>query len=113
MCGVGGPPIKVYRNDEVVRVVGFIPEGHSHMRLVVEFNDQVIVLQEATVAGIVRAYIDIHTHPTRKAVELISTRLSKDFRKAGYAEHQLIESSRTEGEVLREWCEKLFKKSTA
>ncbi|MEM1880670.1 MAG: hypothetical protein QXQ23_01775 [Sulfolobales archaeon] len=57
--------------------------------------------------------IDIHTHPTRKAVELISTRLSKDFRKAGYAEHQLIESSRTEGEVLREWCEKLFKKSTA
>ncbi len=105
-------PVRVYRNSEVVRVIGIIPEGHSHMRLVIEFNDQIIVLQEAAVAAIVRTYINIKTHPSRKAVELVSCRFSKDSRKVGYAEYQLVESSKAEGEVLHEWAEKLFKSSS-
>lgn len=106
-------PIRVYRNSDVMRVIGIIPEGHSHIRLIIEFNDQVIVLQEATVASIVRAYINIKTHPSRKAVELVCSRLNRDFKKVGYAEYQLIESSKAEGEILREWAEKLFKLSSS
>lgn len=102
-------PTKVYRNSDVVRIVGLIPEGHSHIRVIIEFNDQVIVLQEATVAAITRAYINIKTHPSKKAVELVGSKLSRSSRKAGYAEHQLIESSKAEDEILREWDEKLFK----
>ncbi len=97
--------LRVYRNEDVKRVVAFIPPGHMHVRVLIELPDAVIVLQEATVAGIVRAYIDVATHPTRRAVELVSRRLSE--RKAGFAESQLVESGRSEEEVVEE-LEKLL-----
>ncbi len=103
---------KVYRNRDVLRIVGLIPEGHSHIRLVLELNDQTIVLQEATVAAIVRAYVTISTHPTRRAVELLNIKLGSGSKKVGYSEYQLIESSRTEEEILSEWAEKLYGEST-
>uniref|UniRef100_A0A7C4FHD1 Uncharacterized protein n=1 Tax=Ignisphaera aggregans TaxID=334771 RepID=A0A7C4FHD1_9CREN len=98
-----GVNLKVYRNSDVLKVVGFIPPGHTHMRLAIVLRDQVIVLQEASVAAIVRAYVDIVTHPTRKAVEFTQVRLSGDSKKPGYAEYQLIESNRSEDEVVGEW----------
>lgn len=101
--------VKVYANSDVLRVVALIPEGHSHIRLILEFKDQIIVVQEATAAAIVRAYVDIITHPMRRAVELVSMEVSKDVRKKGYAEHQLIESAKSEYEVMHEWSERLFK----
>ena len=91
---------RVYRNEDVRRVVAFIPEGHAHLRLIIELSDQVIILQEATVAAIVRAYVSVVTHPTRRAVELVQSRPAG--RKPGYAEHQLVESGRGEAEVLAE-----------
>lgn len=103
--------IRSYPNRDVVRVVGFIPRGHAHLRLVIELKDQTIVLQEATIAAIVRAYVDILTHPTRKAVELVNTQFVKDVRKRGYAEYQLIETTRSEDEIVQEWSERLFGRS--
>jgi len=47
------------------------------------------------------------THPTRRAVELVSRRLPEELRKQGYAEFQLVESGRSEDEVLREMQELL------
>ena len=94
--------LKIYRNEDIVRIVAFIPPGHYHVRLLIETKDQIIVFQEATVAGIVRAYIDVVTHPIRKAIELKSTLIEKRVRKHGYAEYQLIESNRSEEEVLKE-----------
>ncbi|UNQ73006.1 hypothetical protein [Infirmifilum sp. NZ] len=91
---------RVYRNEDVKRVVAFVPRGHKHVRVLIELADAAIVLQEATVAGIVRAYIDVALHPSRRAVELVSRRLEE--RKSGFAEHQLVESGRDEDEVLRE-----------
>ncbi|WP_460024850.1 hypothetical protein [Infirmifilum sp. SLHALR2] len=91
---------RVYRNEDVKRVVAFVPRGHKHVRVLIELADVAIVLQEATVAGIVRAYIDVALHPSRTAVELVSRRLEE--RKSGFAEHQLVESDRNEDEVLRE-----------
>ncbi|MEM0453971.1 MAG: hypothetical protein QXO98_04890 [Sulfolobales archaeon] len=107
MSEMSSHDLRIYTNNEVMRVVGFIPEGHTHIRLVIELKDQTIVIQEATVAAIVRAYIDILTHPLRRAVELINARFGGDVKKKGYAEYQLIESSKSEDEVLREWSERL------
>jgi len=74
-----------------------------HARLVLELEDQVLVLQEATVAAIVRAYASVALHPTRRAVELVSRRLGRGERKPLFAEWQLVESGRGEDEVL-EWA---------
>jgi len=99
--------VKVYRNEDVKRIVAFILPGHRHLRLLIELEDQIIVLQEASVAAVVRAYIDVVTHPSRRAVEMISKHMSSDDRKPGYTEFQLIESGRGEDEVLREVSESL------
>ncbi len=100
--------IKIYRNEDVQKIVAFIPPGHQHIRLAIEFRDQIVVLHEATVAAIVRAYIDIVTHPTRRAVELIQTSISE--RKIGYAKNQLIETTRSENEII-EYITKLMENS--
>jgi len=92
--------VSVYPNEKVRGVVAAIPPGHKHLRLVIELEDQTIVLQEATAAAIARAYVDVVTHPTRRAVELIGRKVGRA--KAGYAEHQLVESGRGEEEVLEE-----------
>ncbi len=84
------------------RIIAFIPIGHMHVRVLIEFKDQVIVLQEASIAGILRAYINVHTHPYNKAVELVSKRVPKEARKVGYAEYQLLETSKSEKEILDE-----------
>ena len=95
-------PVRSYPNDSVRRVIAFIPPGHQHLRLVIELSDQIIILHEAAVAGIVRAYIDVVTHPSRKAVELAARRLTKAERKPGYADWQLVETGRSEDEVAEE-----------
>jgi len=92
--------LKIYRNKDVKRVIAFIPPGHRHVRIYIEFRDQSIILQEASISAILRAYVNVSHHPTRKAYELVNTKLEK--RKYGYAEYQLIEGSRSEEEVLSE-----------
>ncbi|MEM1644531.1 MAG: hypothetical protein QXL96_01460 [Ignisphaera sp.] len=105
--------IKVYRNSDIIKIVAFIPSCHRHIRLVLITKDQAIVLHEATVAAIVRAYVDITTHPMRRAIEYNQVKLEKDLKKSGYADHQLIESDRAEIEIINEWSRILgFKKCT-
>lgn len=99
--------IRYYRNELVKRVLAFIPPGHMHVRFVIEFCDQTIILNEATIAGIVRAYIDITTHPQRKALELIIKPLDSSERKHGYAKWQLVETVRCGDEIVREGVELL------
>ncbi len=91
-------PTRIYRNQDVEAVYAYIPPGHRHVRLVIEAGDQRIVLQEATVAGIVRAYLNILLHPARRAVVLRNRRVQG---KPGYAEHQLVEDKWDE-EALEE-----------
>lgn len=93
--------LKIYRNSDIVKIAAFIPPCHKHLRLIIVTKDQAIVLHEATVAAIARAYIDIISHPTRRAVELIQARLGEE-RKSGYAEYQLVESGRPEAKVVDE-----------
>lgn len=95
--------ITLYRNCDVVRLVAIIPRGHKHLRMVIELEDQVVVLHEATVAAIVRAYVDVVTHPKRRSIELVMSRFKSGDVKPGYAECQLVESSATEEELLLKW----------
>jgi hypothetical protein len=77
------------RNEDVKAVVTEVPEGHKHIRTTITFTDGTdITLQEATVANLVRAYIDVKTHPATARVELRGKRLER--RKEGYAEWQLL-----------------------
>ena len=62
--------IKIYRNEDVEEIVACIPEEHRHVRLILKLSDQTIILQEATVAAIVRAYLNIALHPTRKYIRV-------------------------------------------
>lgn len=93
----------VVRNEDVSRVVAFIPPGHAHIRLLIEIGGRALILQEATVAAIVRAYISVATHPVRRAVELVAARPQK--LKPGFAEHQLVESGKPEDKLLEEVLE--------
>lgn len=96
--------IKIYRNNDVMKIIGLIPPNHKHLRLAIFLKDQTIVLHEATVAAIVRAYINITTHPIRKAVEYVRTIVNKNIKKSGYADDQFIETNKTEEEIIHEWC---------
>ncbi len=95
--------IKIYRNSDISRVIAYIPPGHVHTRILIETKDgSIIVFQEATIAGIVRAYVSVSLHPQRRAIELVSKTLKPDEKKHGFARTQLIESDRTEQEILEE-----------
>jgi len=90
----------VLRNQDIKRVLVGPPKGHKHVRAIIEAEDLVIVLQEATLANIVRAYITVKTHPTRSAIELKRTK--PEHRKEGYAEYQLLETEKLDEEVSEE-----------
>lgn len=80
----------ILRNEDIKEIIAEIPEGHKQLRTRIILQDGTdITLQEATVANIVRAYINIKTHPERQKVVLKGKRLKE--RKEGYAEWQLIE----------------------
>jgi len=89
------------RNRAVARIVVGIPEGHSHLRARIESaSGDVITLQEATLAALTRAYIDIKTHPERTAVELLAEIVEQ--RKPGFAQHQLLEAESDPVALARE-----------
>ncbi len=82
----------IVRTSDVVSITAGIPAGHRHLRTIVRFADGTeLVLQEATVAALVRAYAAIKTHPTATTVTLTGRNLA--VRKEGYAEWQLVEEA--------------------
>ncbi len=92
---------QLLRNRALTRLVVGIPEGHEHIRARLETAaGDVITLQEATVAALVRAYTDVAAHPTRHAVELRVQRVEEG--KEGFATHQLLEFDTNEALLRRE-----------
>jgi len=93
--------IFIIRNRDVKRVLMGVPKGHKHHRCVIELKDgKILIFHEATIANIVRAYITIETHPQKRAVELFCKEL-KD-KKPGFATYQLLETEKSENEILEE-----------
>ena len=79
-------------NEDVIKLIAEIPEGHTHIRTSIVLDDRTeITFQEATIANLVRAYIRIKTHPQIKKVSLHGKRIEN--RKEGYADWQLIEEN--------------------
>jgi len=93
-----------FSNAEIARVMVGIPDGHKHLRTVIETSTgEQFLFQEATMANLVRAYVTIKTHPQTKAVELRTKRL--DDNKPRYAEFQLVETDRDEELISKELAE--------
>jgi hypothetical protein len=88
-------------NDALKQALMAVPAGHRHIRLVITTREgDTVVLQEAAVAAIVRAYTSIKTHPSRRAVKLVSR--TPEGLKEGYAKDQLIEEEVADEEVVAE-----------
>jgi hypothetical protein len=82
----------IIANEEVKELIASIPRGHQHLRITLVLQDgREVTFQEATIAGLVRAYISVKTHPVYTGVRLAGKRLSQ--RKEGYAEWQLLETA--------------------
>jgi hypothetical protein len=84
--------VRVLANADIKEIVVEPPEGHQHLRATITLQSgEAIVLQEATVANLVRAYVEIKTHPRREGVRLVGRELAAEERKKGFAEWQLLE----------------------
>ena len=82
----------ILANADIVEIEVAPPAGHRHLRTTITLQDgRRIVLQEATVANLVRAYIDIKTHPQKEAVRLVGHEFTVEERKEGFAGWQLLE----------------------
>jgi hypothetical protein len=90
---------KVYRNEDISRVLIGAPNSHKHLRTIIETPHERFIFQEATIANIVRAYITIKTRPTHFGIELITATKAE---KEGYAQFQLLESGKTSKQVQNE-----------
>ena len=102
--------IHIVRNEDVNRVLIGVPKGHKHLRISIELKKGVVlILQESTMANILRACTTVKTHPTICAQELEMKKLIATLRKDGYATHQLLETPRTNEDVKRELKELLDK----
>ncbi|ADI31470.1 hypothetical protein [Staphylothermus hellenicus] len=93
--------LRVYRNEDVEEIIAAIPVNHYHVRFLIKFRDQTILLQEATVAALLRAYAYTALHPFRKGIILRRKALGKKEKKPGYATHQLIEVADSEDEAVK------------
>ena len=92
---------RVITNEALAQALLAVPEGHRHLRLAITTKDgETVVLQEAAVAAIVRAYTEVKTHPVRRAVKLVSK--TPDGLKDGYAKSQLIEEDLPDESVVEE-----------
>jgi hypothetical protein len=79
----------IISNEDIEVLTAEIPERHKHMRITIQFNDgRTLTFQEATIANLVRAYVNIKTHPLTTKICLKGRRLSE--RKEGFAEWQLL-----------------------
>ena len=83
---------RILANADIAEIVVASPEGHQHLRTTLKLqNGETIILQEATVANLVRAYISIKTHPQTNSIRLIGKELNESEKKKGFASWQLLE----------------------
>ena len=91
-------------NNDVETAILAVPHGHQHLRLAfTSRSGDTIILQEATVAAIVRAYTTVKSHPVRNAIKLVSVK--PEQLKKGYAEDQLVEVDEDEVKIVAELSE--------
>lgn len=93
--------VDTIHNDDVQRILVGMPANHQHMRAALELRDgRCIILQEAVLAALVRAYVNIETHPERRAVRMVGA-VDLPRRKTGFASYQLVEDDGADEEIAR------------
>jgi hypothetical protein len=93
--------VRVICNEDVKRVLLGTPKNHKHLRISIMLDGECLIFSEATIANILRAFVTIKTHPQIMAIELREAILHQ-YRRVGYAEHQLIETERGHEEIEEE-----------
>ncbi|MBS7645355.1 MAG: hypothetical protein QW569_03090 [Candidatus Bathyarchaeia archaeon] len=81
----------ILRNRDVNSILIGTPTGHSHIRAIMETRYGTIILQEATIANLVRAYITLKTHPKIRSMNLTLNEMDEGEAKPGFAKFQLLE----------------------
>lgn len=83
---------RILANTDIESVEMEIPGGHRHLRTILRLRSgEELVLQEATVANLVRAYVTLKTHPQKEGVRLIGRTLAAGEKKEEFADWQLLE----------------------
>lgn len=83
---------RILANADIAEIVLAPPHGHQHLRATIKLHTgEEIILQEATVANLVRAYVGIKTHPKMRSCRLVGRELAEGEAKKGFAEWQLLE----------------------
>jgi len=86
------PQRRILSNADIAEITLAPPPGHQHLRATLKLQSgEEIVLQEATVANLVRAYIGIKTHPQTNSCRLVGRELSAAEKKREFAAWQLLE----------------------
>ena len=89
---------RILANADITEIVLAPPRGHQHLRATIKlYSGEEIILQEATVANLVRAYVGIKTHPKRRSYRLIGQELTEAETKKGFAAWQLLEKESDTG----------------
>lgn len=83
---------RILANADIAEIVLGAPRGHQHLRATIKLHSgEELILQEATVANLVRAYVGIKTHPQKKGCRLVGRELSEGAKKKEFASWQLLE----------------------
>jgi hypothetical protein len=92
--------------DAVDRLLFAIPATHKHYRLaLITRENECLILSEAVVAAVVRAYVGIKTHPLLTGIEMTSVTLPSP--KEDFANHQLLETEKSSAAIQAELLELL------
>lgn len=93
--------VDIIHNDDVQRMLVGVPTGHQHVRAALELRDgRCLILQEATIAALVRAYVTVNTHPQTRGVKMVG-HMDLPRRKMDFAPYQMVEDGGSDAEVAR------------
>lgn len=89
--------VKSPKIEDVEECLLAVPRCHRHLRLALRYGDEVLILPEAVVAVVVRAYLTVQTHPQRRAIHLVAREVPNA--KHGFAARQLLEQETPDEEI--------------
>ena len=87
-------------NAEIEEVLLGVPSGHRHLRAAIKTAVGTFLFQEAALAGLLRAFVTVKTHPLTRALRLVRRRPSGV--KRGFDPDQLLEEEMDEEEIEAE-----------
>lgn len=92
-------------NRDIQQILMGTPSGHRHLRAILQTREGLILLNEATLANLVRAYITLKTHPELHVLKLKGLEL--EDRKPDFDRYQLLESHEAP-DALQQELDQLF-----